>query len=258
MSGAGGPLGFDPEPAADERSRAPAPAPPPQPGGGGVSGHRYAWLVGIAAILLVAGLSIRAAQPDAPRATGVPAGERLPPFAAVLATSGVVCDSDADPCDANVAASASGAGARGEAGRRPACEVRGPTILNVCELYERGPLVLALAAARSDGCLAAGDRLAGLARRHRGLQVALVAIGGDLEDLRGSVRERGWRFPVGWDRDGILAGLYGVVACPYVTVVNWRGRVRGTLVGAKAASGAELDRLAGTAVAASRRAGWSP
>lgn len=254
MSGAGGPLGFDPQPAQDD-TRQPASAPAPAPGGG-VSGHRYAWLVGVVAILVVGGLSIRAAQPDAPRATGVPAGERLPPFAVVLAGSDIACDDEDDPCDANVAA----AGARGhdEAGRRPACEVRGPTILNVCELSERGPLVLGLAASRSASCLDSGDRLAPLARRHRGLRVALVAIGGNLEALRGSVRARGWGFPVGWDRDGILAGIYGAVACPYVTVVRWRGRVQGTLVGARAASGDELDRLAGAAVAASRRAGWRP
>jgi hypothetical protein len=252
MSGAGGPLGFDPEPAQDD-ARPPAPAPAPAPAGG-VSGHRYAWLVGIAAILVVAGLSIRAVQPDAPRATGVAAGERLPPFAVVLATSDVVCEDDDDPCDANVARRAG----QGEAGRRPACDVRGPTILNVCELAERGPLVLALAASRGPSCLAAGDRLAALARRHRGLQVALVAIGGDLDALRDSVRERGWSFPVGWDRDGILAGIYGVAACPYVTVARRRGRVQGTLVGARTASGGELDRLVAAAVAASRRAGGRP
>lgn len=252
MSDAGGPFGFDPEPAQDdERPRLPAPAPPPA---GGVSGHRYAWLLGIAAILAVAVLSIRAAQPDAPLATGVPAGERLPPFAVVLAGSDVACDDDADPCDANVAR---GAG-QGEAGRRPACEVRGPAILNVCELAERGPLVLGLAVSRSTSCLDAGDRLEPLARRHRGLRIALVAIGGELEALRGSVRKRGWSFPVGWDRDGILVGVYGVAACPYLTVVRWRGRVQGTLVGARAAVGGELDRLAGAAVAASRRAGWRP
>jgi len=222
--------------------------------GGPVAGHRYAWLVGVAAILAVAALSIRSGGSDTPRATGLPAGERLPPFAVVLATSDVVCDDEDDPCDANVAARAD----QGEAGRRPACEVRGPTILNVCELSERGPLVLALAASRGADCLDAWDRLAPLARRHRGLQVALVAIGGELGALRASGRERGWSFPVGWDRDGILAGVYGVAACPYVTVARWRGEVQGTLVGARAATGGELERLAGAAVAASRRAGWRP
>ena len=130
-------------------------------------------------------------------------------------------------------------------------------MLNVCELSERGPLVLGLAAARGASCLdPLQERLAPLAGRHRGLQVALVAIGGDLEELRTSARGRGWRFPVGWDRDGILAGLYGVAACPYVTVARWRGRVQGTLVGARAGSGAALERLVAAAVAASRQAGW--
>lgn len=256
MSGDGGPLGFDREPGEDdarERQAAPprSPAPP-----GAVSGHRHARLLGIVAILAVAALSIQSARPDAPRATGVPAGEPLPPFAVVLATSDVVCDDEGDPCDANV--TTSGARAQRTAGRRPACDVRGPTVLNVCELTERGPLVLGLSASRGASCLGSWDRLEPLARRHRGLQVALVAIGGGLEELRTSVRRHGWSFPVGWDRDGILASVYGVVACPYFTVARWRGRVQGTVVGTRAASGGELDRLAGAAVAASRRAGWKP
>ncbi len=251
MSGGDGPLGFEPE-APPPRSPVPPSSPAPR---GPVSGHRYAWLLGSVAILAVAALSIRAAAPDTPRASGLPAGDPLPPFAVVRATSDIDCDDDDDPCDANVAASAGG---QGNAGRRPACEVRGPTVLNVCALTERGPLVLGLAASRSARCLATGERLEALARRHRGLQVALVAIGGELDDLRTSVRAAGWSFPVGWDRDGILASLYGVAACPYATVARWRGQVQGTLVGARAASRGELERLTGAAVAASRRAGWRP
>jgi len=221
-----------------------------------VTGHRYAWVVGAAAVLLVALLSIRSAGPTAPRASGLPAGVALPPFAVVRAGSNAVCDDADDPCDANVAAS--GARVRGNAGSRPACEVRGPTVLNVCALRDAGPLVLGFAASRSGDCLSAFDRLAALAARHPGLQVAVVAIGGGLDALRASVRRRGWRFAVGWDRDGILASLYGVAACPYVTVARWRGRVQGTLVGARAHRGGELERLVGRALAASRRAGWRP
>jgi AhpC/TSA family len=220
-----------------------------------VSGGRYAWLVGIAAILVAGGLMINAARPAGP-GVGLPAGAQMPPFAVVLATSKIVCDDD-DPCDANVAPS--GARDHGEAGRRPACEVRGPTILNLCELTERGPLVLALLATRSAGCVADLDGLAALQRRHRGLQVALVSLRGDLGDLRRLVRDRRWSFPVGWDRDGALAGLYGVVTCPYVAVARWRGRVQATLPGrAGPLSGAELERRVDGAVAASRRAGWRP
>lgn len=260
MSAGGGPLGFGPDPQDGDRTAAgraagedPPPATPPAAPAARVCGHRFAWIVGIAAILAVAALSIRAAGRDAPRAAGLPAGDPLPPFAVVRATSDIVCDDD-DPCDANVARRAG----QGGAGGRPACEVRGPTVLNVCELTARGPLVLGLAASRDASCLGAFDRLASLRRRHRGLQVAVVAIRGGLEQLRESVRDRRWSFVVGWDRDGILASVYGVAACPYVTVARWRGRVQGTLVGGDAASGGELERLAGAAVAASRRAGWRP
>jgi hypothetical protein len=111
-------------------------------------------------------------------------------------------------------------------------------------------------ATRDAGCVSAMDRLAALPRRHRGLQVAVVSIRGDLGDLRALVRARRWRFAVGWDRDGVLASLYGVATCPYVVAARWRGRVQATLLAR--ASGAQLERQAAGAVAASRRAGWTP
>ncbi len=215
---------------------------------------RYAWLVGIAAILVAGFLVIGATRPAGPGAAGLPAGAQLPPFAVVLAGSDVVCDSEDDPCDANVAAS--GTRDHGEAGRRPACEVRGPTILNLCALTERGPLVLGLMATRDDGCAGAFDRLESLPRRHRGLQVAVVSIGGGLEELRQLVRERRWSFPVGWDRDGVLASLYGVATCPYLAVARWRGRVQATLLGRT--DGSALERRVDAALAVSRRSGWEP
>jgi hypothetical protein len=218
---------------------------------------RYAWLLGIAAILVAGVVMINAARPADPGAIGLAAGAQLPPFAVVLATSDIVCDSDDDPCDANVAAS--GARDHGDAGSRPACEVRGPTVLNLCELTERGPLVLGLLATREAGCVGELDRLEALPRRHRGLQVAVVSIRGDLEELREVVRDRRWSFPVGWDRDGVLASLYGVATCPYVAVARWRGRVQATLPGrAGSVSDRELERRIDGAVAASRQTGWKP
>jgi hypothetical protein len=215
---------------------------------------RHAWLVGIAAVLAVGFLVVASTRPAGPGAGGLPAGAQVPPFAVPLATSDVVCDSDDDPCDANIAAS--GAGDQGEAGSRPACEVRGPTVLNLCELTERGPLVLGLMATRDADCVASFDPLEALPRRYPGLQVAVVSIRGELDDLRAVVRARRWSFPVGWDRDGALASLYGVATCPYVIAARWRGRVQATLLGT--ASRAELERAARRAVAASRSARRTP
>jgi hypothetical protein len=134
--------------------------------------------------------------------------------------------------------------------------VRGPTILNLCALTERGPLVLGLMATRDDACAGAFDRLELLPRRHPGLQVAVVSIGGGLEELRQLVRERRWSFPVGWDRDGVLASLYGVATCPYLAVARWRGRVQATLLGRT--DGPALERRVDAALAVSRRSGWEP
>jgi hypothetical protein len=216
--------------------------------------HRHAWIVGIVAVLVAGALAIGSTRPAGPGAGGLATGAQAPPFAVVLATSEARCDSDDDPCDANVAAS--GAGDQGEAGSRPACEVRGPTVLNLCELTERGPLVLGLMATRDADCVASFDGLAALPRRHRGLQVAVVSIRGELGDLRAVVAGRRWSFPVGWDRDGVLASLYGVATCPYVVALRWRGRVRSTLL--RSFSPADLQRAAERTVAASRAAGWRP
>lgn len=213
---------------------------------------RYAWLVGIAAVIAAGFIVVGSTRPAGPGAGGLPAGARVPPFAVALATSDIVCDSDDDPCDANIA----GMRGQGEAGSRPACEVRGPTVLNLCELTERGPLVLGLMATRDADCVASFDALGALPRRHPGLQVAVVSIRGELDDLRDVVRARRWSFAVGWDRDGILASLYGVATCPYVVAARWRGRVQATLL--RTASRAELERQAGRAVAASRAIGWKP
>ena len=58
---------------------------------------RYAWLVGIAAVLVVGSIVIAVSRPAGPGAQGLAAGTQLPPFAVVRATSAVVCDSDDDP-----------------------------------------------------------------------------------------------------------------------------------------------------------------
>ena len=92
-------------------------------------------------------------------------------------------------------------------------------------------------------------------RRHPDVQVAAVAIRGDRGDLRALVRERGWRFPVAHDRDGVLANLFGVAACPQVTYVLPGGRVRETTVGEDDA--ARLDAPPVGARARGARAGMA-
>jgi len=129
---------------------------------------------------------------------------------------------------------------QGPAGRHPACTVRGPGILNSCELGERGPFVLAFLATRGAQCTHELDVLQRVMPRHPGLQVAAVSIRGGRGDLRALVRRHRWRFPVAWDLDGRLANLFGVAVCPQLTYALAGGVVQATSVGELDAG--ELDR----------------
>ena len=182
---------------------------------------RYTWFVGVVFVLLAAVVMINTiTSDDEASSTGPPVGRAMPPFAVPLATGGL-------EGDANFATKRG----QGDAGARPACEVRGREILNLCQLYERGPVALAFFGSRGGQCVTALDRLERARRAVPGVAVAAVAIRGDRGDLRDTIAERGWRFPVGYDRDGALAPLYGVAVCPQLTLAERGGRVVKTLIG---------------------------
>ena len=222
----------------------PAPAPRSP-----LHGGRYGWLLGIVGVVVIGVVVVNGARTPGPGARGLAPGAQLPPFAAPLV--GADCDEPSDPCDANVATRAR----QGSAGSRPACDVRGRQVLNLCDLQERGPVVLAFLATRGGDCADELDRLDRVAARHPGVQVAAVGIRGDVGQLRAIARSHRWRFAVAWDRDGILANLYGVAVCPHITYARWRGQVQATSLGAVGER--ELARHIEAVVAASARAGWT-
>ena len=182
--------------------------------------RRYGWFVSVVGLALVASVSLNTLRTDSVGSEGLEAGAKVPPFAAPLALGSI-------EGDVNVARKPN----QGSAGRRPACTVRGPQILHTCELGARGPDVLAFLAPRGAQCTRELDRLARVGARHPDVQVAAVAIRGDRDDLRALVRQHGWRFPVAWDRDGILANLFGVAVCPQLTYALPGGVVQATTVG---------------------------
>jgi hypothetical protein len=149
---------------------------------------------------------------------GLQAGDALPPFAMPLSTS-----SCRGRCDANVATRAD----QGAAGARPACDVRGPDVLNVCELREGGPFVLAFVfqpVARSRDQIPVLERVAA---RHREVAFRIVAVRADAA----TARSLGSSLPVGYDHDGAVANEYAVVVCPTITYVRIGGKVAGSTVG---------------------------
>jgi AhpC/TSA family len=218
-----------------------APKPPRLPGGA----HRYGWFVAIVGVALIAYASLNTLRTEGVGSQGLKLGTKVPPFAAPLALGTI-------EGDVNVARKPN----QGSAGARPACTVRGPQILNSCELGERGPFVLAFLATRGTQCTRELDRLGRVQSLHPGVQVAAVSIRGDRDDLRSLVRRRHWPFAVAWDRDGILANLYGVAVCPQLTYALPGGVVQATSVGEL--GDRELDGRFAALERAARAKGWRP
>jgi hypothetical protein len=170
--------------------------------------------VAIVGLVLLAFITINTLLTHPRGADGIVPGERVPPFAVPLANGNV-------QGDANIATHAND----GSAGRRPACNVRGAGILNVCELYERGPLVLALVV-DSGGCEGVLDDMQALMGSFPGVGFVGVAIGGERASVRRLIAAHGLGFPVGLDKDAALAQVYKVSSCPQVTFVYPGGVVQ--------------------------------
>jgi hypothetical protein len=167
-------------------------------------------IVGVLVVAVMAYIVLNTLRTEGPGSRGLPAGSELPAFAVPLALSNL--EGDANVSD-------------------KACSVRGPDVLNSCELADRGPLVLAFFAEPSERCDDEVDIVDRLRQRFPRVQFAAVAVRGDRDELRRRVREHGWRLPVGHDRDGAVANEYAVAVCPVVTLARRGGEVVRTLLG---------------------------
>jgi hypothetical protein len=228
-----GPLDFDDDdlppsgasPASSPRSPSSRPEPPrtpPRPRRPVAAPARsYVWVVGVAALVLVLVLLATTIQHGTDQgARGVPDGDPMPPFAVPTATGRL-------DGDANLATHAD----EGQAGHVPACEVRGPDVLNGCALADAGPVVLAFFTVRNKECIDQVDVLNRARGRLPGVQLAAIAIRGDRDDLRDLVGDHGWSIPIGYDRDGALSNAYHVQVCPQITFARAGGRVAATTFG---------------------------
>lgn len=222
--GAGEPPPREPSPrgAGREPRTVTPPAPPARAGGSGSApGRSYVWVVGIAALMLVAVLFASTIRNGTDRgARGIPDGQVMPPFAVPTATGEL-------DGDANLATKAG----EGQAGHVPACAVRGADVLNGCALRDAGPVVLAFFTVRDRECIAQVDVLQRARAQLPGVQLAAIAIRGDRDRLRRLVADHRWTIPVGYDRDGALSNAYHVQVCPQLTFARRGGRVAATTFG---------------------------
>ncbi len=192
----------------------------PPPAGSGAAGPvvqlpRYGRYVALLAIVILVAITINTISTKPNGSAGVAPGAQLPPFAAPLALGNL-------SGDVNVATHAD----EGAAGSVPACSVRGPQVLNICQLYEHGPVVLALFV-DSGSCPEVLSDMQALSHEFPHVSFAAVAIKGGTSGVRELIRSRRLTFPVGLDRDGALAALYKVASCPQLTFAERGGAAQG-------------------------------
>jgi hypothetical protein len=206
--------------------------------------RRYGRYVGLLALVILVLVTINIALTKPHGVGGVATGHRIPPFAAPLASGGL-------EGAVNVATSADATG------KRTACEVRGAGVLNICELYEHGPVVLALFV---DGGSCAGvlADMQTLAREFPDVGFAGVAIKGERAALRKLIRMRGLdNVQVGLDPEGVLVDLYGVATCPQISFVLPGGVVQSAALLSRPSLGTLRARVS-ELVADARARGWRP
>jgi hypothetical protein len=205
------------------------------------------WLVagGLLLVLLALGSTLVAGR-GADDATQVRPGERLPAFAAPVATRPRVAHDDVNLATRD---------GQGAAGDRAACSVRVPSAVTSCALLRRGPLVLVVFSRGLQSCLRTVDDVDRAARGRPGLAALAVETRGEHDETARTVRARGWALTTVYDADGALSSRLGAAVCPLVLFVRRDGTVVDRLIGEDATGAAIRARTARLVRAATTPAG---
>jgi hypothetical protein len=216
------------------------------------SSNRYPILVGVAFLALIAVAALNTLRTDEGGLLGADpteAGAPLPEFAVPKLLGGADADANIFQDDCETAENPCPADAR----RTPACRVELPRVIRVCDLFAR-PSVISFWFPNPADCPPTQDDLDRVARRFRGrVNFLSVAVRGEREELERIVENRGWRIPVGWDRDGAVSNLYRVGVCPTVAFVLPGGLLAEAGIGREAVSGPALRRTIARLIERSRR-----
>ncbi|HEY1689937.1 MAG TPA: hypothetical protein VGF95_13875 [Solirubrobacteraceae bacterium] len=185
------------------------------PTGRPLQGNKYGRYVAILGVIFLIGVTVNTILTKANGATGILPGAKVPPFAAPL----VLSKEEEGKVDTAVKAN------EGIRGKVPACKLRGEGILNICELYERGPVVLALFF-EEGSCPDVLSEMQKLAPSFPGVSFAAVAIKSKRPPIRELMHKKGLTLPVGFDLEGNLAPFYKIASCPQVSFIYPGGVVQ--------------------------------
>jgi hypothetical protein len=194
---------------------------------------RYSIVVGLLFVAIVA-VALLNGVPGGGGTLGLdkqPARWALPEFAVPVAAGKLEGDANVAQDDCSAAAVPCPSDAR----RTPACQVRTPGAIRVCDLFDH-PLVIAFWFSKGGNCVDQQDVVSRVYSRYRGhVNFLSLDIHDDRDTVRELIRKRGWAMPVGYDRDGAVASLYRVGGCPTFAYVYPGGTL-------ESASSGELDQ----------------
>jgi AhpC/TSA family len=207
-----------------------------------VQGNKYGrWIGGLVVIFVIA-VTIITILTKPNGAAGLRRGEQVPVFAVPLLDGEVEKKAD-------IAIHAN----ERERGKVPACKERGQRILNICELYERGPVVLALFS-EGGSCTDVLSEMEAVAPSFPKVSFAAVSILGNPGALRTLTRKRGITFPVGFDDEGQLAALFKFESCPQVSFIDKGGKVQSSALLVEPPKATLRARIAALVTASQRSA----
>jgi hypothetical protein len=175
---------------------------------------RYTWVVGVAAILLIIVVGANTLPHSGAGLKGLPPGAHLPVFAAADATGPLDKPPNLkrSPTDKSVG------------NKTPACDVRGPGVVNLCELRTK-PLVIALIVPGPKQCENQLDAIQRIKSQYPGVNFAAIVSGRGKSRVVSLIRSHGWTFPVALDPQLVLFGVYRAAICPTITFAYRGGRV---------------------------------
>jgi len=119
-----------------------------------------------------------------------------------------------------------------DARRTPACRLRDDEAIRVCDLFDRPSLLSFWFTKGGSDCVGQQDVVDRVYARYRGrVHFLSLNVRDDRDKVRGLIQQRGWRMPVGYDRDGAVASLYRVGLCPTFAYVYPGGTLQDAGIG---------------------------
>ncbi len=192
---------------------------------------RYSLVVGLlfAAVILIAVINSLGSKDEG--TLGLDKRESrwaLPEFAVPRADGPLEGDANLAQDDCETAQTPCPASAR----RRPACRISTPGAIRVCDYFGR-PLVLTFWFSRGgSNCSEQQNVVSQVFERYRGrVNFLSLDVRDDRDTVRDLIERNGWKMPVGYDRDGAVAGLYRVGLCPTFAYVYPGGTLREASIG---------------------------